>query len=128
MRDNSKGMIEILRVTEEDKKYFAYIKVPKDSVDKAIFKFGVSLKSYKSLKRILQSRPLDSMPGLKYQYFWSGSMSNKTERSIDLGIRCETNGTGKLFDYTVTHELASNLKWFTELSSLAEASHLKVSE
>ena len=127
MRDTSEGMIEFIKTLKSDDGYFFIISVPKKT-EKKNFRFGVSPSTYKALRRILESRPLDKMPGLKYRYFWNGSMSKKTENKICLGIRCEVDGNGKSIDFEVPHTLAANLKWFSKIETFDEAEHLCHSE
>lgn len=125
MRDTSEGMIEIVKAIKTDDGYFAIIEVPKEG-KKETFRFGVSQYGYGAFRKILQSRLLDTMPGLKYRYFWDGSMGGKTETNIQVGIRCEVQQSGKIFHFEVPQDLAANLKWFNELASLDEAQHLKL--
>lgn len=126
MRDTSEGMIEIIEAFKEGEGYFSIIEVPKED-RKEKFRFGVTQNGYKAIRKILQSRLLDTMPGLKYQHFWDGSMSRETEsKKIQLRIRCEVEGNGKTFYFEVPQDLASNLRWFNELKSLDEAKHLKL--
>ncbi len=125
MRDTSEGMIEFIDAINEGDGYFSIINVPKNN-EKEQFRFGVSLKGYKALIKILQSRPLGTMPGLQCRYFWGGSMGGKTESNIFISIRVEIEGgNSKNIDYEVPQELASNIKWFSELGSFDEAAHLK---
>ncbi len=125
VRDNSEGLIKILDAFESDGKYFSTIEVPIDS-EYSRYRFGVSREGYVALKRIVTSRPLADMPGMKYRYFWDGSMGDKNENTIHLGIRCEVEGEGRSFDFEVPHEVASNLQWFWELRSLDDAKHLQI--
>lgn len=124
MRDTSDGMIEIIKVFEESDGYYSIIEIHIHS-EKERLRFGVTQNSYKALRKILQSCPLDAMPGLIYRYFVDGSMGRKTENNIFIGIRCEVEGNGKSFDFEVPQELASNLKWFAELKSFDEVAHLR---
>lgn len=126
MRDTSEGMIEIIEAFKEGEGYFSIIEVPKEN-KKERFRFSVTQNGYKTIRKILQSRVLDNMPGLKYKYFWDGSISRETEsKKIQLGIRCEIEGDGKTFYIEVPQDLASNLRWFKDIKSLDEAMHLKV--
>lgn len=124
MRDSSKGMIEFIDALETDEGYFAIIAVPKNDLIKNC-RFAVTHTAYKAIRKILGSRPLDTMPGLKYRYFWKGSMGGKTEQKIFLGIRCEVGKDSKSIDIEVPHYLAANLKWFNEMKTLDEAESLE---
>lgn len=123
MCDSSKGMIEFIDALKTDEGYFAIIAVPKHDRIKN-FRFAVTHTAYKAIRKILGSRPLDTMPGLKYRHFWKGSMGGKTEKKIFLGIRCEVDQDSKSIDIEVPHSLAANLKWFNELPTFDEAKHL----
>jgi len=125
MRDNSNGMIEFIDTFERDGSYFSIVGVPEGS-SRARFQFGISKSGYLALSKILNSRPLIDIPGVKYRYFWDRSMGNKNESTISLGIRCEVENEGKSFDFQVPQDLASNLKWFSELKNLDDAKHLRL--
>ncbi|MBN1435692.1 MAG: hypothetical protein JW936_01335 [Sedimentisphaerales bacterium] len=125
MRDNNKGMIELVHAFEKDDAYFCVVEVPKDS-QRRKFQFGVTRAGYLALKRIFSSRPLTNMPGIKYRYFWNGSMGGKTENSIFFGIRCEAQKQAKSFDFEIPHSLAANLVWFSGLKDLDEAHYLQL--
>jgi hypothetical protein len=124
MRDNHEGMPEIIDTFERDGSYFGIIGVEIDNIYKK-FHFGVSYKSYLALKRILQLRPFDQMPGLKYKYFFSGSYY-KIEDTSDGGvyIRIEQGRNGKEVDVRVTKDLLANLVWVSEVKSFDELAHL----
>jgi hypothetical protein len=125
MRDTSEGMIEIIDAFQKDEGYFIIISVPK-GLERKQFQFGVTPAAYRAVRRILQSRLLDSMPGLKYQYFWDGSMKGKTENKILLGVRCEVEQGGKSIDFEVPHSLAANLQWFNRIEAFVEAEAFKI--
>jgi hypothetical protein len=125
MRDNSEGMIELIDVLKINEGYFLIISVSKKSQRK-LFRFAVTVIAYRVLRKILESRPLDNMPGLKYRYFWNGSMGKKTANEILLGIRCEVGEDGKVFHFEVPQSLAANLMWFNEIKTFDEAQHLSI--
>jgi hypothetical protein len=125
MRDTSEGMIEIIDAVKSEDGCFAFIAVPKKA-QRRTFRFEITSAAYKAVRKILESRPLDIMPGLKYRYFWNGSMGGKTEQKISLGIRCEVGRDGKNINYEVPHNFAENLKWFNEIETFDEAEHLSI--
>jgi hypothetical protein len=125
MRDTSEGMIEIIDAVKSEEGCFAFISVPKKEQRRA-FRFEITIAAYKAVRRILESRPLDRTPGLKYRYFWNGSMGGKTEQKILLGIRCEVGRDGKSIKFEVPHSLAANLKWFNEIETFDEAERFSV--
>ncbi len=71
-RDSHEGMPEILDAFQDGEQYFGVIAIELDGVSKK-FRFGVSRKGYLTLKKVLQLRPFDKMPGLKHQYFLARS-------------------------------------------------------
>jgi hypothetical protein len=124
MRDNHKGMPEIIDACEKDGIYFGIIKIEIEGIYKK-FQFGVSYKGYLALKRILQLRPFDKLPGLKHKYFFAQAYYKITDMS-DCGvyIRVEQDKNGKQMDVRVPKDLLANLIWFSELKSFDEAAHL----
>ncbi len=124
MRDNHKGMPEIIDAFDKDGIYFGVIGIEIEDVYKK-FQFGVSYKSYLALKRILQLRPFDKMPGLKYRYFFAGAYY-KIEDISDVGvyIRVEQGNNGKQIDIRLPKDLLANLVWVSELKSFDEMAHL----
>ena len=124
MRDNHEGMPEIIGASEKDGQYFGIISIEKNRHHKNL-RFGVSQAGYKALKRVLQLRPFDRMPGLKHRYFYAGSIS-KTKRSeiYKISIRVEQGKDSKNMDVEAPKDLVANLKWFYELRDLKEAAHL----
>ncbi len=124
MRDNHKGMPEIIDALEKDGHYFGIIEIEINDVRKKL-QFGVLRNSYLSLKRILQLRPFDMMPGLKYRYFFAGSY-HKISDSSDCGIyiRVEQDKNAMQKDVRVPKDSLANLIWFSELKSFDKAAHL----
>jgi hypothetical protein len=72
MRDNHEGMPEIVDAFEKDGQYFGIVGIQVSSESKQ-FQFGISSNGYRALKKILQLRPFDTMPGVKQRYFFAGS-------------------------------------------------------
>ena len=66
------------------------------------------------------------MPGLKYCYFWDGSMGRRGDSAISLGIRCEVETKAKSFDFEIPEDLASNIQWFSKLKEFDDAKYLQV--
>lgn len=124
MRDNHKGMDEIIDAFEKDGHYFGIIEIGIDEIRKR-FQFGVSYKNYLALKRILQLQPFDEMPGLKYRYFIATSYWKIADTSdCGVSVRVEQGRNGKQIDMPIPKELFANLIWFSEIKSFDEASHL----
>ena len=128
MRDNHEGLPEILSVTERDGQYFCVVSVEISSVTRHI-EFGIPLDDYRALKRITQTRPFDLMPGLNYRYFVVNSFGcTSGQNVIDASFRIELGRDAKNISAEIPEGLAKNLRWFFELSSFDQASHLKVTE
>jgi len=121
MRDNHKGMPEIIDAFEEDDHYFAVLGVGIDDVFKK-FQFGVSRDGYLALKRVLQLRPLDMMPGLKYRYFYSGSWGSDKYK---MSVRIELDQDSTKNEIEIPKDLHANLLWFDRLKSFDEALYLE---
>jgi hypothetical protein len=70
MRDNHEGMPEIVDAFEEGGQYFGVVGVEIGGKLR-VFRFGVSRAGYRALKRVLQLRPFDSLPGLEHRYYFA---------------------------------------------------------
>ncbi|MEZ5426311.1 MAG: hypothetical protein R2747_08610 [Pyrinomonadaceae bacterium] len=129
MRDNHKGMPEIIDAFKEGENYFGVIAVEIEGVRKK-FRFGVSRKGYLTLRKILGLRPFDAMPGLGHRYFSAGVSFRIVDRKkpefadFEVGIRVEQGKNGKTFTMKSPKDLARNLIWFNELKDFDEAGHL----
>jgi len=121
MRDNHDGLLEILDAFEKAGQYFGVVKVEIGGRSKQ-FRFGVSQAGYRALKRVLQLRPFDSLPGLKHRYFFAGAYWNGSEHGMS--VRVEQGKNGKQVDALGTKDLLANLRWFSELKNFSEAAHL----
>jgi len=124
MRDNHEGMPEILDAIETDGQYFGVVGIEISGKSRK-FRFGVSESGYRALKRVLQLRPFDSLPGLEHRFYFAEAYW-KLEDSSDCGmkVRVEQNKNGKQVDVRVPKDLLANLRWFAELKDFSEAAHL----
>ncbi len=124
MRDNHEGMPEIIDALEKGDNYLGIVEIEIDSIYKK-FQFGVTRNSYLALKRILQIRPFDMMPGIKYRYFFAGSYY-KIQDSSDCGmdVRVEQDKAATKKEVIVPKDLLANLIWFSKLKNFDEAAHL----
>ena len=125
MRDNHGGMIEFIDAFERDGHYFSVMEVTVSGVAER-FQFGVSKRSYLILKRILQKRIFDMMPGLKYRYFYAGSCRPLDSQTDLMNVRIEQGRDAATKPFEVTKELHSNLLWFSQLRSFEDALYLKL--
>ena len=128
MRDNHEGLPEILSVSERDDQYFSTVSVAILGVTRHI-EFGIPLDGYRALKRITQTRPFDLMPGLNYRYFIAHGFGRIPGREVSNAFfRIELGRDSKQISAEIPEGLAQNLKWFVELSSFDQASHLKITD
>ncbi len=126
MRDNHQGFPEIRQAYERDGFYFGVVRVEtKDEI--ASFEFGVEYKGYLALRRILESRPFDNLPGTKYRYFYAGTYSRRVlgQEPVTIGVRIEQGEAAKVYEFDCPTSLASNLRWFESLPDFTAAAALK---
>jgi hypothetical protein len=124
MRDNHKGMPEIVDAFEKAGLYFGIVEIQISSESKQ-FQFGISQNGYRALRKILQLRPFGTMAGVKQRYFFAGSygrIPSSSEFSTD--VRVEQNREGKQVEVRVPKDLLSNLVWFASIKDFGEAAHL----
>jgi hypothetical protein len=93
----------------------------------ASIEFGVEQAGYLALRRIFESNPFGSMPGVKHSFYFTGSHSKEesAHEPITIGIRIEEGRNGKNLYFPCPLSLAKNLKWFLQLKDLREAAVLK---
>lgn len=72
MRDNHGGFAEIINASERKGQNFGAVRVVLSDGIPTI-ESGISLAGYYSLKRILDARPFDSLPGIPYSQFFRGA-------------------------------------------------------
>jgi hypothetical protein len=124
MRDNHEGMPEIVDAFEKDGQYFGIVGIQVSSESKQ-FQFGISSNGYRALKKILQLRPFDTMPGVKQRYFFAGSYGRIPGSSeLRTDVRVEQNREGKNVEVRVPKDLLSNLVWFATIKDFGKAAHL----
>jgi hypothetical protein len=124
MRDNSQNMIELVRTFESDGHFFAVFCICIDSSWQN-YQIGVQKDAQAALQKVFQKRPFDSLPGVKYRYFFTGTCSNgKDTGQPSMQVRIESEGQATSEHFHVPIELLQNLVWFSELSDSADASHL----
>lgn len=122
MRDDHEGMPEIIDAFEMDGQYFGIVGV-EISGESRKFGFGISQAGYRALKRVLQLRPFDSLPGLKHRYYFA-AVYRKAQGSLEMQVRVEQGKNGKQLAAHAPKDLIANLKWFMELKDFSEAAHL----
>ncbi len=125
MRDNHEGMLEIVAAYERDSLYFGVVRVRNFS-ETASFEFGVHRTGFLALRRILESRPFGSMPGIKHSFYFTGSHGQEESgrENVSIGVRIEEGMNGKNLWFDCPVSLAKNLKWFLQMTDLREAAAL----
>lgn len=124
MRDNHEGMPEIIDAFEKRGQYFGIVGIQVLSESKQ-FQFGISSDGYRALRKILQLRPFDTMPGVKQRYFFAGSYGTIPSSSeFRTDVRVEQSREGKNVEVRVPKDLLSNLVWFATMEDFGEAAHL----
>lgn len=118
-------MPEFVDAFERDGGYFGVIAAIEGDKER-IFQFGLSLRGYRALKKVLQDRPFDLMPGLRYRYFYAGSSKRAPAERYTMSVRIELDRNARQKEFDIPKELHANLLWFKLLRSLAEAEHLEI--
>jgi hypothetical protein len=126
MRDNSEGYLELRNTYECDGLYFGVVRVRTPS-ETASIEFGIEQAGYLALRRILETRPFGSMPGVKHSFYFTGSHGQEKSayEPVNIGIRIEEGMNGRNLDFPCPLSLAKNLKWFLYLKDLQETAGLK---
>jgi hypothetical protein len=130
MRDNHQGMPEIIDAFTENDQHFGVFAVEINGISKK-FRFGVTRKGYVTLKKVLQLRPFDMMPGLSHRYYYAGGtfrlVNTETLELADceIAIRVEQGKNGKTISLQSPKELMQNLNWVKQLKDFSETAHLQ---
>jgi hypothetical protein len=128
MRDNHDGYPEIVNAYERGGQYFGAVRlILKDG--SPTLEFGVTEAGYIAIKRILSARPFDTLPGIQYKYFFTGSFigADKPEQDVfKFHIRIEQGATAKKFQFNGPKTLLANLLWFFELKSVDQTGGLNI--
>jgi hypothetical protein len=125
MRDNSKGLPEIIKVFSSSGNFFAYIKIIIDNIAK-VFEIGLNSESFLYLNKMFSVRPFDNRPGIIYKYYFVPSIRhNAKDNKYFSHIFIEQGNNKKQFEIELNKEIISNLKWFFELKDFNGTSHLK---
>ena len=101
----------------EGGKYFGLVQLEKEGRQKQ-FRFGISHSGYVSLKKILQLRPFDQMPGVAYRYFFVPKARKLDSHRATIAVRVEQGADSKEMEVEGDHDLTANLQWFYELDDL----------
>jgi len=124
MRDNHDRLPEILEAYERDGAFFATVAVT-ISGDTRQFEIGLQEDAYSAVKRVLDSRPFDRLPGTAYRYFFVPKVGRTERGTANADFRIEQGPSGRQFSFEIPVSLAANLMWFFELKDFAPTSHLR---
>ena len=126
MRDTHDGMPEIIDAFGKDDQYFGIIEIVIGGVSKK-FQFGISQNGYRELRKLLQLRPFDSMPGVTNRYFFANTYGKLPDSSNYRSyFRVEQGRDAKKVEIIVPKNLLANLVWFSQIKDFGEAEHLPV--
>jgi hypothetical protein len=125
MRDNHKGLPEIITAFERNGQYFGVVSISLAGVEKR-YEFGIDQASYEAIKRLINLKPYGRKRGLKYHYYFSpgAERSDDSSRSY-CQIRIEREDQGKEFEIEAPESLIANLMMFFQVKDLKELFHLR---
>ena len=123
MRDNHEGMIEFIDAFERSGQYFGIVEYQSER-----YQFGVTLTGYRALKKAMQIRKFDMMPGLKYRYFYVGSQKAAPDEHYWMEVRVELGRDATKERVDIPKELHANLLWMARLENMADAGHLVITK
>jgi hypothetical protein len=121
MRDDHDGMLEFIDAYEKDEHFYAVVEFRSKK-----YQFGISLRGYKILKRIMQLRPFDMMPGRNYRYFYLGSNKGSGDNQFLMNVRVELDKDARKEKLSIPQDLHANLLWFARLENMSEAEYLEI--
>src|SRR4026208_118780 len=127
MRDNHDGLPEILDAIERGGEYFALIQLEREG-KQARFQFAVTRAGYSAVKRALQLRPFDQMPGARYRVFFVPSVQRLENERVMMWIRVEQGTLGKQMEVEAPEFLFANLMWFWELNDWQAAEQFRIED
>ena len=117
-------MPEIVDAFERADHYFGVIEITIAETSKQ-FEFGISANGYRALKKIMQLRPFDSMPGVRRKFFFVASYGKLPGGSnYSSYVRVEEERNGKQLEVILPKDLLANLVWFSKIKDFSEAAHL----
>jgi hypothetical protein len=125
MRDNHDKLPEILKAFEREGQFFCVVQLERAGETRS-YRFGVSRDGYLAVKRLLELRPFDQMPGLLHRYFFVPAFRVREDAGlVEIAIRVEQGHHSKQVEVEAPRDLAANLKWFFELEDWSKADHLR---
>jgi hypothetical protein len=125
MRDNHEGLPEILDTVERDGNYFGVVQIGSEE-NLVAFEFGIDSSGYRALRRVLQTKPFETLGSGACRYYFVPSVRRLPESGhAEFEVRIEQGSDGRQFTFKGSLGLVANLMWFFELKDLASAAHLR---
>ena len=115
---------EIVDVYQRGDHFFAAIGLNREQSER-VFELGISAASYAALKRVVNFRPFDAMPGLAYRRYFLPIYGRNAGDTANVEIRVEQGREGKTFNLELPKHLIANLLWFDQMTDFRPASHLR---
>jgi hypothetical protein len=125
MRENHDGLPEIREAYEDRGQYFAVIQVEVEGTV-AAFEARLDALAYGTIRRVLQFRPFEAMPGCEYRYYFVPSVYQVPESdAVEFTVRIEQGPKGKQFRFQGPRHLVAGLMWYFNLDDLSLAADMK---
>jgi hypothetical protein len=124
MREDVRKHPQIVDAYQRGDHFFAAIGLHRDESAR-VFELGISAASFTALKRVLNFRPFNAMPGLTYRRFFLPTYSSSEGGTASVEIRVEQGRDGKAFRFELPKDLIANLLWFDQMTDFRPASHLR---
>ena len=124
MRDNSKGMPQLVEAISEAEGYFGIIRCG-DDAEQQTYRIGLQENEFKGWRKVLTTRPFDSLNVQPCRYFFAGAGRHANRKTYGR-IRIEQDSEGREFEIDLPENMVANLVWFLQLGDPREAEHLRV--
>ena len=117
MRDTNENMIELLNVSNSDNICTSLIR-HKISGEELNLRFGIDIKDFGHLKKILAFRPYENTGVAPYRYFFALSYRIDTDNKdiAFTAVRVEQLDRHKQFEFKISKKYIANILWFNSLT------------
>jgi hypothetical protein len=124
MRDLDPLAPEILETGAEPAGAFGEVALARGG-ETARFRFAVSVEGQAVLRRILNTRPFDAMPGLTYRYYYAAQGGRGVPMTHLLYVRVEQGRQARTIEFEAPADLVGVLDWFRGLPDFEAATALR---
>ena len=125
MRDNHKGLPEIISAFERVGQYFGIVSIALAGVKKK-YEFDIDQDSYLAMRRLVSMKPFGRKRGLRYHYYFSpGAERSDNAARTYCQVWIEQEDSGKEFEIEAPEALIEKLNWFFQVKDWKELSHLR---